>query len=312
MKTEGIGYKTRFKYCDERLYPFLDKVVNRLPEKVKRTVLQDQSFQIVSCGAWGRYYQFDTPVKHLAFINESILKEPEFRIIHTIAHEIAHWIDGKGKTGLWEKEAEDLLIKWGFEKEVEKAQYWRPIGESKGYKIGYEWAKKHEDDLSKYEEFFDEWNEGRFSEERLNSLFEAVLPKSVLDEMGYWEEEQTEDINEESTVDDGVSLEKGILGGIMGFMKEKKQEIGYEYRDIDAEKADFLELLERINNDFSRMFTLSPCWDYYAKTTTPTKRCSHCGKENVMSLGDAFDVAIDTFERVKENLEKQRRKSRKK
>lgn len=311
MKTEGIGYKTRFKHCDDRFYPYLDKIVNRLPEKVKRTVLHDQSFQIVSCGAWGRYYQFDSPIKHLAYIDESILKEPEFQIIHTIAHEIAHWIGRKRKTGLWEKEAEDLLIKWGFEKEVEKAQYWRPICESEGYKIGYEWAKKHEDDLSEYEEFFDEWNEGRLSAERLDRLDEAVDLKSILYEMGLLEQEQTEDINEGSTIHDDYSMENGISGGIMGFMKEKKQRIGYEYPEKDARKTDFLELLKRINNDFSKLFALLPCLDY-AKTTTITKKCSRCGKQNDLFLNDAYLVAIDTFERVKEDLEKQRRKSRKK
>ena len=38
----------RFKACDHRLYLYIDKVLGRVPEKVKERVLNDVSFQVMS------------------------------------------------------------------------------------------------------------------------------------------------------------------------------------------------------------------------------------------------------------------------
>ena len=58
--------------------------------------------------------------------------------VHTLVHEIGHWI--AGKSGLNERAAEKLIKDWGFQEESDKVQYDRPIDEEEGYKCGWEWA----------------------------------------------------------------------------------------------------------------------------------------------------------------------------
>jgi hypothetical protein len=144
-----LGKKlSRFCFCDRELYPYIKKVLLRLPEEVcYGEVLDDLDLEIISFGEYARgaFYPLPNTAKKLVILNESILGLPEFEIIHTIAHEIAHKVIGKGKTGLLEKEAEKLLIAWGFKKESEAVYYNAPILESMGYEMGYEWAKKQKD-----------------------------------------------------------------------------------------------------------------------------------------------------------------------
>ena len=93
-------------------------------------------------------YEFGAPIKTLVYLNTKILMEPDHQIIHTIASEIAHYILIKEETQLWEHKPDDLLIEWGFEKEVEAVRYDLMITESKEFRIGYNWAKKQDaDDL---------------------------------------------------------------------------------------------------------------------------------------------------------------------
>lgn len=234
--------KKRFRYLNFQFYPYLEKVIKRLPNKVRDVLLDNHNFQILSIGKTvrGQYYPFENSITHLVVLNEEILDEPEFQIIHTITHEIAHWIAGKGKTDLWEKEAENLLVKWGFNKESVAVEYHRSIYESEGYEIGYEWARKHEEDLSSFEEYYDEWNQGQLSSTSLDRLFYEANVMSILDEMGCIEhEKKPEDINEESIIHDDGSLDKGIVWGIMNLIKEKNQKTKLEYQDIDTDKADF-------------------------------------------------------------------------
>jgi hypothetical protein len=90
-----------------------------------------------------------------------LLVEPEHRIIFTIAHEIARYVTKKGEAEeVVRRKVEDLLVKWGFEKELEAFRYDTAIAESKGYKISYEWAKRHNRDyvLRHFGLYFDEWN----------------------------------------------------------------------------------------------------------------------------------------------------------
>ncbi len=135
---------------------------------------------------------------------------------------------------------------------------------------------------------------------------------SILDEMGLLVRE--EELSEEEKKDvapDGVSLDKGVIFGIMGFLREKRQKRQQRYQDIDRQGADFLEFLERINNDFSKLSMIHKFVEY-AHTTTTVKLCSHCKKKNGISLGDAWLVVSATLERVKENFEKQEVKGKNK
>jgi hypothetical protein len=101
--------------------------------------------------------------------------EPDHQIIHTIASEIAHYILIKEETQLWERKTDDLLIEWGFEKEVDAVRYDQVVSESEEYRIGYDWAKKQNADylMQHFGLYFDQWNDegmGRLSSKELDML----------------------------------------------------------------------------------------------------------------------------------------------
>jgi hypothetical protein len=232
MKTKIIK---KFTDCDRAFYPYIEKVLRRLPKEVRGRMLNDKSFQIISFGHLGQYYDFEKPVKDLVILNDKILSQPEFEIIHTIAHEIAHWIRGIGKPALFEKEAEELLIEWGFKKEVEAVSYSKPILESGGYKMGYEWAKKNRNSyaIELAQEFLDKWDKGKLSTGDYDELYYHIDPASIADKMGFAEQarpttiEEMEQFYEEHKEDKKVlfndgSFDKGIVWGVMNFIKERR------------------------------------------------------------------------------------------
>ncbi len=248
--------------CDSQFYPHLEKVLNRLPEKAKNETLDNKDLQIIGSEdfvmGYGLYFWFDEPVERIIYLNPRILKTPENVTIHTIAHELAHHFAREGRTGLYEKEAEELLEKWGFGKEVEKIKYDKPILESRGYELGYEWARKQNDHdlLDRFDEYFDEWNERRTSTERWKQLHYDVDPSSIIRQMGAIQEEKPEDGDpkKDYLFDDGL-LEKSIVWGVMGRVKEIKQE--KKTHDYETEAAEVIETLEKIRNEVSKLFSLN-------------------------------------------------------
>jgi hypothetical protein len=145
-------------WCDGRFYPHLTKVLERLPEDVlQKDILGDPWFEIISIDPanYGRSLRLPHPTMHLIILSEAILELPDHEIIHTIAHEIGHKVAGSGKSGLWEKEAEDLVKAWGVEEESATVAYEPAILESEGYRVGYQWAANQKD-LSDFKEFFGE------------------------------------------------------------------------------------------------------------------------------------------------------------
>jgi hypothetical protein len=197
----------------------MEKVLTRLPQKVAfQEVLDDPEFQIISFekSLLGCQISFENSIKNLVVLNDLLLSEPEFKIIYGLAHEIAHKIAGKGNTGLYEKEAEELMVRWGFVKESEKVDYHRPVCESAGYNTGYEWAKKQKD-LSKFEEFYHEWDEGRLSSERLDLLLCTADVMSIFDEMGgLGNSNSNREIAKGENIYPGDdSLDRGVIHGIV-------------------------------------------------------------------------------------------------
>jgi hypothetical protein len=191
------------------------------------------------------------------------LKLSESIIIHCIVHEFAHKVAGSGKTNLREKEAEELLLAWGFEKESKAMDYGRPILESEGYKIGYEWAKgQKEEDLEKFERFYHEWNEDRLTNKRLEMLCYIADTSSIIEAMGRFEEfkENDEDtIPEENVYVDDDFFDKGIIWGIMGYLKEKKDlwKAGISQRFEGDKEAIVIETLEKAYHNCMSLFDIS-------------------------------------------------------
>lgn len=174
----------------------------------------------------GRYHSTPHPIQKLIILNDSILKNPEYAIIHTIVHEIAHSVIGQGETKLYEKEAEELIVKWGFEEESKKVAYAKTWLESDGYAIGYEWASKQKD-LSRFEDFYEDWNKDKLTAERLEELIYEADVTSILYEMGRMEEKPNyaaTEISKNVFYDPDGSLDHGVIWGIMGFLKKKRED----------------------------------------------------------------------------------------
>jgi hypothetical protein len=218
----------RFKLCDIRFHPYVKRVINRLPEEVREIVLNDMSFQILTddevLEGLVLRYEFGAPIKTLVYLNTKILMEPDHQIIHTITSEIAHYILKKEGTHAWERNSDDLLIKWGFGKEVEAVWYDQVISESEEYRIGYDWAKKQNADylMQHFGLYFDQWNDrglGRLSSKALNMhkrkvktdpILEDILPFNYL---GFVE-------SDNGNISDSLSNRKALVAGILKAVKE--------------------------------------------------------------------------------------------
>ena len=215
----------RFKLCDLRFFPHLKRVIERLPGNVQEDVLDDKSFQILTdddaLNACVLRYRFRDPVKTLVYLNTNVLKEPEHQLLHTIASEMAHYFLSKRKTGIRSSDIDDLLVQWGFEKEVEAVRLDRILCNSKGYKIGYEWAKKQNCDylMQHFGLYYDQWNdkglvgisgEGFETADHLSgteTILENIIPsKTVESRMGTFPEARL--------------MRKGMLAGILTAVKE--------------------------------------------------------------------------------------------
>jgi len=225
MGQEFISQKVRrFMQCNEEFYPFIEKVLMRLPQDICfQGILDDSELEIVSFKpSKGFQHTFEKPIRSIIGLNESMLddfkEDEEDKIVYGIVHEMAHKIIGKGKTGLLEMEAEDLLEKWGFEKESKKGQN-KPVGwERKGYSRGYKWASKTKESLEYFERFFDEWNLNLgLTPERWDET--QLLQANVIDQihfgLGDLEALQDEDLDSEY-------YPKALIHGVMVAIKEKK------------------------------------------------------------------------------------------
>jgi hypothetical protein len=218
----------RFKLCDLRFHPYLKRVIERLPEEVREIVLNDMSFQILTDDdifeALVLRYEFGAPVRHLVYLNTKILREPDHQIIHTIAFEIAHYILKKQGAQVWERKLGNLLIEWGFGKEVEAVRYDEVISKSEGYKIGYDWAKKQDLDYLRqhFGLYFDQWNDdgmGSLSSDDLNRLNRKLETDPILEDIGPLK--KSEFVGTESgVISKSLSTRKSMLAGILTAVKE--------------------------------------------------------------------------------------------
>jgi len=218
----------RFKLCDLRFHPYLKSVIERLPEEVREIVLNDMSFQILTDDdifeACVLRYEFGAPVRNLVYLNTKILREPDHQIIHTIASEIAHYILKKQGPHEWERKLDNLLIEWGFGKEVEAVRYDQAISKSEGYKVGYDWAKKQNLDYLRqhFGLYFDQWNDdgmGSLSSDELNVLNRKLEIDPILEDIGPLKKSEFV-ITESGGISKSLSTRKSMLAGILTAVKE--------------------------------------------------------------------------------------------
>ena len=226
----------RFKICDFRFYPYLARVFERLPEEVREKVLNDTSFQIIAdediLDACVLRYGFRNPVKALVYLSSKILKKPGHQIIYTIAHEIAKYVLSIVETEaeFREKDIEDLLMHWGFEKELEAVRNDKAITESEAYKIGLEWAQKQSQDylMQHFGLYFDEWNGSGLGSKVLNKLNQHAETGLLLENIIQLKKEKELEFSKDRTLET-LSLRKAMLAGIMVAIKE------FELRDLSIQ-----------------------------------------------------------------------------
>jgi hypothetical protein len=254
----------KFTQCDSRFYSYLEKVFNRMPQDVKEEILNDKAFEIIAdedyLTAYGLYIHLDNPIKSFVYLNLN-LKLPEYEILHTIVHELAHHVAGSGETDLWEKEAEELVRKWGFENESEQVKYHLPIRESIGHKLGYAWAKEQpvEELLDRFETYYIPWNEGRLTGKFLENFYIDADPYGIVAKAeGTVEEHPTPDTGKGDVFMGADSLELAVLWGIMGVIKEIIQR--EKNPDNTQSEYELMEALKRIHSGFEALFSLPDYW----------------------------------------------------
>ena len=289
----------RFNRCDEKFYPYIEMVLDRIPEEAKESLLNDESLAILSCdefcSAYGLYYDFEKPIRNMVYLNTLLLRAPTKAILHTIAHEFAHYVVGGGVSMLFEKEAEKLLVEWGFGEEVADQKYHLPIIESKGHEIGYEWAKKQKDEdlLFKFEEYYEEWDNGQLSGERFEHFMYDVDPGSIESRMLELKDKvdilKDEGLLTVLMADDG-RFHKSIAWGVMAAVKEivqRRRNNSYRYRE-EENKAQMIELLERIDSDIIKLFDL----EAYAECSILTDDENITYDDKISSLSMVFSELL--------------------
>jgi hypothetical protein len=215
----------RFKACDHRLYPYIEKVLERLPEEVQGKVLNDSSFQFISMyEKISRFCPFDSSIRNLAILKERILMLPEYECIFTIAYKIAQYYV-EGKPGFGRRMVEDQLISWDFEREMELAKYHRGLYESIEFDVGYLWAKEKEDKFmwivyGDCVKFLADWDDGTLSDEQWNTLFKELKPKEVMYTMGWVPKIAQPGKGESSRRMDEKLTQMAIIYGIMSRLRE--------------------------------------------------------------------------------------------
>jgi len=220
----------RFKFCGSRFFPYLQKVMNRLPDKVKEDVLKNSELQILAdedaFETCVKQYTFDLPAKTLIYLNPKILIEPEHIIICMIACEIGYTILCQSEPEPSEKAIEDLLIQWGFEKEVKAMRYDRAVAQSKGYRAGYRWARGQNKDylMQHFSLYFDEWNEkglGSLSREELDTLYHLAETGPLLDDATRMSDLDFDE-SEKQIAQESFSVRQAFLTGILAAVKEMR------------------------------------------------------------------------------------------
>ncbi|HHP7234784.1 MAG TPA: hypothetical protein ACFCUC_09150 [Desulfobacterales bacterium] len=207
----------RFKHCDPRFQPLLDNVLARVPPEVKHSVLEDKGLQIVADTAFSRccalQFTFETPISRLIYLNPRLLQEADYRQIYMLLREIAQHVLGEQ---LDDSAADQQLIAWGFEAEVNAMRFDRAVADSKGFRTGYEWARRQSRQylLQHFGIYFDDWNNRGLGWGRLP----AVEDLRIRGESRTAVEELDQDVAGAEAA--GISSRDAVLAGIMTAVKE--------------------------------------------------------------------------------------------
>jgi hypothetical protein len=216
----------RFQHCDQRFYPHIETVLNRLPGEIKAKILTDRDFQIMahdgfhdSCVLRRR---FVPPAQTLVYLNTKLLREPEHFIRLAIASQIAFYVAGKEQEAE-AKEVEALLRNWGFTQELDAVRFDQQLAKSEGFRVGYDWAKGQNKDylLKHFGLYLEAWNTkglGKPSEQVLQALDRGATPPVLaqLIQMTALESAEAQPRGETEQ----IPPQQSLLAGIMTALKE--------------------------------------------------------------------------------------------
>ena len=162
--------QARFQHCDQRFFPYIEKVLSRLPGEITSELLESTKFQIVASDdfqdACVLSRSFPSPLQTLVYVNTKILKEAEHMILLAIASQVAFFVAGKNGKEVPSREAEELLKIWGFTEELDAVRYDQTVAQTESFRIGYNWARHQDKDylLTHFGIYRESWGTGGWGE----------------------------------------------------------------------------------------------------------------------------------------------------
>ena len=179
--------QVRFQHCDHRFFPYIEKVLSRLPGEIMSELLESTKFQIVAGDdfhdACVLSRRFTAPLQTLVYVNTKILKEAEHMILLAIASQVAFFVAGKNGNEVPSREAEDLLKNWGFSDELDAVRYDQTVAQTESFRVGYNWARHQDKDylLTHFGIYRDSWGTERWGKVAKKKRAEALdLPDKAL------------------------------------------------------------------------------------------------------------------------------------
>jgi hypothetical protein len=147
-------------------------------------------------------------------------------------------VTGKKKEEELENEAEELLIQWGFGKELEAVRYDQVIANTEGYKAGYQWAIHQDKDylLQHFGLYFEEWNKmgwSKIPEGALQMLDQKSEKLSLFSDLSQFMDQKDNGSDDEAG-GVGPSQRQAILAGIMTAVKEIEVREQYNSQGCDV------------------------------------------------------------------------------
>jgi hypothetical protein len=224
-----VKMQSRFQHCDQRFFPYLEKVLSRLPGEITSELLESTKFQIVASDdfqdACVLSRSFPAPLQTLVYVNTKILKEAEHMILLAIASQVAFFVAGKNGKEVSSREAEELLKNWGFTEELNAVRYDQTVAQTESFRIGYNWAMHQDKDylLTHFGIYRDSWGTGGWGKPVREKGVEAPdLPEEALPVLEEIMKAAAPDVGaaKRRTEIGAAEPRESMLAGIMRALKE--------------------------------------------------------------------------------------------
>ena len=221
--------QARFQHCDQRFFPYIEKVLSRLPGEITSELLESTKFQIVASDdfqdACVLSRNFPAPLQTLVYVNTKILREAEHMILLAIASQIAFFVAAKDGKEVSSREAEDLLKNWGFTEELDAVRYDQTVAQTESYRVAYNWARHQDKDylMTHFGLYRKSWGTGGWGKPAREKRAEAPdLPEETLPVLEEIMKAAAPNLGEAKrrTATGATEPKESMLAGIMRALKE--------------------------------------------------------------------------------------------